>query len=142
MKRGSPESFWARVDKTDGCWNWTGSGTPKGYGMFMPAGKQRVYVHRYVYELMVGPIPEGLTLDHLCRNRSCVNPQHLEPVTRGENALRGSGPAAQNSRKTACPQGHPYTSETTSSYAGHLRCRVCDIARGQARRAKRKEVNS
>ncbi|MFI1562215.1 HNH endonuclease [Streptomyces sp. NPDC020490] len=82
--------FWARVDKTapGGCWVWTGSVESKGYGAPTINGAKRP-AHRVAYEDLVGPIPEGLHLDHLCRVRRCVNPEHLEPVTSRENALRG-----------------------------------------------------
>lgn len=80
--------FWAQVDKTQTCWLWTGSGTPTGYGQIGVNGRKQ-YVHRYAYELLVGPIPEGLTIDHLCRNPPCVNPSHMEPVTQAENTRRG-----------------------------------------------------
>ncbi len=83
------QRFWAKVSKTDECWLWTGSKND-GYGKFRPVANQRpVLAHRYAYELLVGPIPRDLTLDHLCRVHSCVNPEHLEPVTRRENILRG-----------------------------------------------------
>lgn len=83
--------FWLRVDNTDSadeCWTWTGYTEAKsGYGR-LSFGGARSYAHRVAYELAVGPIPEGLDLDHLCRVRNCVNPTHLEPVTRGENVRR------------------------------------------------------
>ena len=70
-------------------------------------GRKLVLAHRFAYELLRGPIPEGMTIDHLCRTRSCVNPEHFEVVTRGENVLRGVGPPAMNARKTHCAKGHP-----------------------------------
>mgnify|MGYP001608583411 CR=1 FL=1 len=81
------ERFWAKVLVGDGCWDWQASKTPGGYGSFRAADRT-VCAHRFSYELLVGPIPEGLDLDHLCRNKGCVNPEHLEPVTRRENMLR------------------------------------------------------
>lgn len=82
--------FWTTVDKRpDGCWVWTAHGNNRGYGRFRVGGRQ-AYAHRVAYELRNGPIPPGLTIDHLCRNKMCVNPAHLEPVTLRENALRGS----------------------------------------------------
>lgn len=88
--RPTPEDrFWAKVDKCrDGCWVWTAKGTPAGYGQFRVDGVD-VYAHRFSYELHVGPIPDGLQIDHLCRVTSCVNPAHLEPVTGAENLRRG-----------------------------------------------------
>jgi len=91
-----------------GCWLWLGSVTYKDYGKLMVNRKNRP-AHRLVYEQLVGPIPEGLTIDHLCRVRSCVNPDHMEPVTAAENVLRGVGPTAENKRKTLCKHGHPLT---------------------------------
>ena len=84
--------FWAKVDVGHplGCWTWIAGRTSRGYGSFGQGGpKRRVYAHRYAYELLVGPIPDGLVIDHLCRNPSCVNPDHLEPVTHQENCRRG-----------------------------------------------------
>jgi hypothetical protein len=91
-----------------GCWEWVGHLTPQGYGSL-----GRRLAHRLVYEVAVGPIPAGLQLDHLCRNRRCVNPDHLEPVTSRENTLRGSGLPAQRVLVTHCPRGHAYTDENT-----------------------------
>lgn len=88
--------FWERVDKTDTCWLWTAGRTSRGYGMVMIDGN-RQYVHRFVYELLVGPIPDGALIDHKCRVRACVNPQHLQPVMHGPNAENRAGSQA-NSR--------------------------------------------
>jgi hypothetical protein len=85
------ERFWAKVDKTDTCWLWTGYVHPKGYGRFYPGGgrgTQIVYAHRFSFELAHGPMPEGMEADHLCRVRHCVNPEHLEAVTRRVNLDR------------------------------------------------------
>jgi len=119
--------FWAAVRVGDkGCWDWTGSHNPKGYGSFN-VNKGHRPAHRLAYEIMRGPIPEGLTLDHLCRNRGCVNPAHLEPVTNRENVLRGIGPTAKAARATHCPSGHPYDEANTyvSPSTGWRRCRTC-----------------
>jgi hypothetical protein len=125
--------FWAKVDKSDGCWDWTGYKTATGYGRVQGTK----YAHRVAYELQVGPIPDGLEIDHLCRNRGCVNPAHLEVVTHQENQLRGNGPCGLNARKTHCPRGHEYTEKNTRVYQGHRMCRTCrrDDERERRRRA-------
>ena len=94
-------------------------------------------VHRFVYERLVGKIPEGLQIDHLCRVRHCANPAHMEAVTQRENILRGMSPAAENARKTHCPQGHPYEGENLFTYnqGRFRRCRACDRERGRQWRA-------
>lgn len=88
--------FWSKVDKTDTCWLWTGSGNPGGYGLFLSNGKNQS-AHRYSYKLHKGEIPAGLYLDHLCRVPACVNPDHLEPVTNRENGIRGLRVTAKKS---------------------------------------------
>lgn len=115
----------AKFAISDECWEWTASKTPGGYGRIFADGR-KVYAHRAVYEAVVGPIPEGFQIDHLCRNRGCVNPDHLEPVTRRENLLRGVGFVAVNAAKTHCPKGHPYDEENTyQTPTGRRVCRTC-----------------
>lgn len=106
-----PERIRARVAPKGPCWEWSGAKT-KGYGHLSHRGRQ-VYAHRLVYELLVGPIPAGLEIDHLCRNPPCVNPSHLEPVTHRENLLRGVGIVAACARKTHCLRGHEFTADNT-----------------------------
>lgn len=110
--------------REDGCWLWTGDANNVGYGKVRRNGKAH-RAHRYAYEQLVGPIPEGLTLDHLCRVRLCVNPAHLEPVTLRENVMRGTSVTAINAKKTHCPRGHEYD----RIYAGHRKCQTCDTIR-------------
>lgn len=130
--------FWSLVDKQDdGCWTYQGLLKSNGYGHFYPGGGRgtpKVYVHRYAYELCVGPIPEGLDLDHLCRVRNCVNPAHLEPVTRQENLLRGDTVAARNAAKTHCPQGHEYSPENMYLTGVWRRCATCSRERSRKQR--------
>lgn len=118
------------VDPETQCWNFTGSIDPYGYGRF-GLGSRQLYkmAHRASYELHVGQIPNGLVLDHICRNRRCVNPAHLEPVTNKENILRGNGAPAQAARRDACQKGHPLQ----PAPLGHGRyCPVCLRARSRA----------
>ena len=137
-----------------GCWEWTGGHTnpahagSKGYGCFkIPdgIGKQRNYkAHRLAYVLFVGPIPDGFDIDHVrdngCRSTLCVRPDHLEPVTRQVNLLRGNGFVAKNAATTHCPQGHPYSGENLrlnpegkNQRAGRRFCKACERARRKRR---------
>lgn len=106
------ERFWAKVEKTSGCWEWVGAITDTGYGLF-GIKDVRYYAHRLSYEDSKGQIKSGLEIDHLCRNTKCVNPDHLEAVTPRENKLRGTSPMALHARKIACPRGHAYNQENT-----------------------------
>lgn len=116
-RRPEADRFWEKVNK-DGpipercpdlgpCWLWT-AGLQKGYGMF---ASHVIGAHVWAYTTLVGPIPKGLELDHLCYVRACVNPAHLEPVTKRENILRGESFAAKHARKTHCKNGHPFAGE-------------------------------
>lgn len=132
------ERFLAKAEKHDadcdccaGCWFWTGAIDLKGYARFGLARKNRT-AHRVSYELFVGPIPEGLSLDHLCRVRHCVNPAHLEPVTNAENLRRGLWP--HNRYKQHCPQGHKLVLKRNGT---RRHCPQCD--RESARRYEQRQ---
>jgi hypothetical protein len=131
-------------EPNSGCWLWMAALTPAGYGMIgRPGGRGQnpLMAHRASWELHRGPIPEGLHIDHLCRNPACVNPDHLEPVTQRENLLRGVGISALNSQKTHCVNGHEFTAENTYIFPrdGTRQCRACrreaDAQRKPRRRA-------
>ncbi len=125
------EKLDARTNKTDSCWLWTGAKQTAGYGVLSDR-----LAHRLSYERWKGPIPAGLTIDHLCRVRHCVNPEHLEAVTLAENVLRGESLPARNARRTHCPQGHPYDQENThvNPKTGWRMCRACNRERARAAR--------
>lgn len=109
------------VQKTDTCWYWCGHVDELGYGRIGHKGK--IYkAHRFVYSNLIGPIQPGLTIDHLCRIRHCVNPAHLEAVTNRENILRGNGPTAKNAKKVVCKWGHPLDRIRSD---GNRRCGTC-----------------
>lgn len=126
VRKPALDRFLAKVDRSeDGCWRWTGS-LRAGYGLFRDEDGRITGAHRWYYEHANGAVPEPLVLDHLCRNRECVNPAHLEPVTRKENALRGVGVGALNAKKTHCPHGHEYTPENIHiGSSGSRWCRAC-----------------
>lgn len=112
-------------DRTGDCWLWTGVLNHSGYAEVDQRGRYLGMAHRISYEMHVGPIPDGLTLDHLCRVRHCINPAHLEPVTRGENSLRGVGWAGQHARQEACKRGHPFDEQNTYRWRTGRICREC-----------------
>ena len=123
--------FWAKVDKLDnGCWVWMASRYTDGYGKFALTHAKSVRAHRFAYELEVGPIPEGLVIDHLCRVPLCVNPSHLEPVTNLENIRRGA-----RANQTHCKNGHEFTPENTYRPPATPNTRQCrECARAATRR--------
>jgi len=150
MPRSGPKSkslalrFWAKVEITPTCWIWKGAITTNGYGeLYLAAKKRPESAHRIAYELMIGPLPEEREIDHLCHNvdtscagghgcphRRCVNPEHLEPVTRRVNSLRGRLPALNTKRgadQSICKHGHPFSPDNTYTYTNRrgFKQRVC-----------------
>lgn len=122
----------------EACWIWCGGVDGKGYGQVRAKrasdGQHTTRrLHRVVYELLMGAIPSGLDLDHLCRVRHCINPWHLEPVPRRINLLRGIGFPAVNASRTHCPKGHPYSGDNLSIRRNARHCRKCACLRTQAR---------
>jgi len=119
------------------CVTWEGYLDPDGYGRRSKRGNTTALVHRQVWEEAHGPIPKGLTIDHLCRNRACVNVDHMEVVDRVTNILRGEGPTAQNARKTYCAHGHPLDEANTYIRPDGTRdCRKCMVIRNRRYRER------
>ena len=126
------ERLWAKTEKTDYCWEWLGSKNDKGYGFIGLRSGVSAPAHRVAYELHYGPVPDGLEIDHLCRNRGCVNPDHLEAVSHRVNVLRGVSPHARNARKTHCKFGHPFDEANTGiDVRGDRYCRICKLRIGR-----------
>lgn len=142
-----PTRFWSKVQPCpmSGCWLWVGVlndyTDARGYGRVCVGSVGRVQAHRVSYLALVGPIPEGLVLDHRCRVRCCVNPAHLEPVTNRENGLRGD--VAHNGRITHCPHGHAYDANNTYRHSrgrhSGRHCRACNRAAVAAYKARARE---
>lgn len=132
-EEASPHRMWSRVEHSGDCWLWTGA-TANGYGRIRIGGRS-VSTHRAAYELLIGPIPDGLQIDHLCRNKLCCNPAHLEPVTVRENLLRGDTFNARNAAKTVCHLGHPLSGDNLYIAVGRRHCRTCRREASRRRRA-------
>lgn len=134
-RRPLDERLWERVRKTEGCWLWTGPLRADGYGVIGAGGRggKTLRTHRLAYELMVGAIPDGLTLDHLCGNTTCCNPDHLEPVTSEENVRRATA------RRTHCRRGREFTPESTITKTYGRECKTCR-KEGKRRRARERRV--
>lgn len=118
----------------NGCWQWTGAKSKNGYGVIARSGKKLIGAHRLSYELFNGPIPICCEIDHLCRNRDCVNPAHLEAVSHSENVIRGESPSAKQRRKGFCVRGHQMTPENRDTVK--RRCRVCECEKAHERWVK------
>lgn len=137
--------FWGKVEKTKGCWIWKG-GLSQGYGRLQigsrkDGSRRKVLAHRIAYELMIGDIPKGKELDHLCRNRACVRPEHLEPVIKKINILRGIGMGAQNAQKKFCKHGHEFTKDNTYFLKRGRECKKCHKAWQKKYHEKKKAKN-
>lgn len=137
------ENFWAKVGKSKFCWEWKAGKDGEGYGRFAIGSGRNASAHRISYLITKGELKEGMTLDHLCKNKGCVNPEHLEQVSSRENSLRAKNTIAYiNADKIHCPQGHPLLGKnlivSKNGYNGARRCRECKNAQERARdRAKR-----
>lgn len=125
------ERFWSRFSmRRKNCWNWRGYITRYGYGRFWFDNTSWL-AHRFAFQIFNGPVPSNLEIDHLCRNRKCVNPSHLELVTSKENMLRGDGLAVRNKAKIHCAQGHPFSTRNTYHPPYWPTRRVCRICRNR-----------
>jgi hypothetical protein len=141
------QSFWERANKAEGCWLWSGSLNDDGYGIL-----RRLSAHRYAYELLVGPIPDGMEIDHVCSVRKCVNPAHMEAVTHTENIrrswVRGNCENRRNTlaemhkSKTHCPHGHALSGENLvfDTQSGARRCRICNNNKAARYKQRKKET--
>jgi hypothetical protein len=162
-KPTTAERFWSKVRKAEGCWLFQGTKRPDGYrrfgiGSLTDGTRRNVLAHRYAYELVNGPIPLGLTVDHECHNRAkdcaggptcphraCVRPDHLAAKPIRSNVLAGRTPPAANLAKTHCHKGHPFDEANTRAIRGVRQCRACDREKAQQRRAadpeRTREIN-
>ena len=142
MSRAPEDRFNEKIDRVEsGCWLWMATKDRHGYGWFY-FDKKMIRAYRAAWMMFRGPIPDGLEIDHLCRVPSCVNPDHLEPVTHRENMLRGDTFGARHLTKTHCPHGHPYDEQNTfrrKDQPWRRICRICMRDSQNRNRAKRRE---
>lgn len=144
-RRPAIDRFWTFVQRSspESCWEWTGGVDKRGYGQFW-SGSAGVRAYRWLYERERGPIPTGMHLDHLCRNPSCVNPDHLEVVTPRENIMRGSGVAPAFAARTHCGHGHELEGDNLmvirSGEHVRRRCRTCNAAAQKRYQERRRAI--
>ena len=141
-ERAAQARFWTKVDRKDdeSCWLWTATKNPNGYGMWKLSGRSRG-AHLFAYEWLVGPIPNGMEIDHKCRVRNCVNPRHLEAVTHRENTLRGDTITANAAAKRYCPRGHALIEGNlvaSTAKRGARQCLTCSREMAREYRARKK----
>ena len=135
--------FMAKVRVLEnGCHEWTGAKIRCGYGIFALTKKRHPVAHRFIYEALVGEIPAGLVIDHVCNNRACVNPAHLRPASHRENILRGNGIASMYAARTHCKNGHELAgSNLAIGKDGYRTCRICRNKRGAEQNRAFREAN-
>ncbi len=129
-------NFWSQVNKTDNCWLWTGFVNKRGYGEYASPYLTTRLVHRIAYGLIKGELPD-MPLDHMCREKTCCNPAHLEPVSNLTN-VRRSNIGQHWANKTHCPKGHAYDEENTIRYKGSRTCRECKNKANRERMRERR----
>lgn len=131
-----PQRFWNKISVSEsGCWEWQAA-KKSGYGYYKSSGKTG-RAHRIAYAILVAPIPDSLVCDHLCENKGCVNPNHIEPVTDRINIMRGPAPSSMNAKKTHCIRGHKFEPGSYYSSQGWRDCKKCKAINDQARKSRK-----
>lgn len=139
LRGSAAERFWRNVERADSeaCWQWTGTKSSRGYGRMTTFKSSSTPAHHVAIWLDGRAIPAGMVVDHLCRNRMCVNPAHLRVVSPKVNSLENSaGPTAKNAAKTHCVNGHPFDEQNTIAWRGTRRCRACQSKMAANRQAR------